>query len=586
MRASIIIASHNEGDLLANTIESCVETTAGMDYEIIVADDASSDGSAEAAARRFPMVRLYRQPRRQGASPTKHLGSRQARGEVLLFLDGHCKPEYDSLLRLVRAVEETDGQAVITPRILALDTASWKNIATQTGHGYGFDLRTMESRWLPLYELKKSSLGRGQFFESPALIGCAFAVSRLVYEKVWGFDPKMKFWGVEDLDFSLKCWLMGHPILHDPETAVGHRFQESFDHYSVPMEHIVVNELRLAYKNFTQAVWGAWLADGRIRHGGTLPENPEGLWAHAWELFKSEEDSARQERSYLQARRQRDEFWYAERFGLSWPRLMSSGRVLAAGASPSPAPSGGPSPKPSASPSPAPCQVTLALLNTGTVVAAPEDSTHDADVVAADGTDKLGQLPVGQGRSDAPFKGNSLVSPLMVIGTVIPAQKAFTFRWKRFLFSRSWFIRLNAAKTAWVVTQRGKVGPNTDDTGSSIFNSTVPSPQLKLYIYDNPGLMLGNDSVSKVGDFVRLEDDFLYQVQRNVGGTWQTCAQFHVGVLAIAKRKAVTGTVPNDWTGVECSSAIRTLNAVIDQTKVRAMVGGSLPIQINAAANA
>jgi glycosyltransferase involved in cell wall biosynthesis len=52
MRASIIIASHNEGDLLANTIESCVETTAGMDYEIIVADDASSDGSAEAAVQR------------------------------------------------------------------------------------------------------------------------------------------------------------------------------------------------------------------------------------------------------------------------------------------------------------------------------------------------------------------------------------------------------------------------------------------------------------------------------------------------------------------------------------------------------
>jgi GT2 family glycosyltransferase len=346
MRASIIIASHNEGELLANTIESCIETTSGLDYEIIVADDASTDGSAESVAKRFPMVRLHRHGKRQGASPTKHLGSRQARGEVLLFLDGHSKPEYGSLPRLVRGVEETEGQAIITPRILALD------------------LRTVQSRWVPLHELKKSSLGRGQLFESPALIGCAIAVSRQVYDKVWGFDQKMKFWGVEDLDFSLKCWLMGHPILHDPETAVGHRFQESFDRYTVPMEHIVANELRLAYKNFTQAVWGAWLADGRVRHSGTLPENPEGLWARAWELFKSEQDSARQERSYLHARRQRDEFWYAERFGLSWPRLMSRAGVFAVGASPSPSPSGGPSPSPSGGPSPSPspsappCSVT------------------------------------------------------------------------------------------------------------------------------------------------------------------------------------------------------------------------------------
>jgi GT2 family glycosyltransferase len=360
MRASIIIASHNEGDLLANTIESCIETTAGMDYEIIVADDASTDGSAEAAARRFPMVRLHRNRKRQGASPTKHLGSQQARGEVFLFLDGHSKPEQGSLVQLARGVEETEGQAVITPRILALDTVRWKNMATQTGHGYAFDLRTVASHWVALENLKKSALGRGQFFESPALIGCALAVSRPVYERVWGFDPNMKFWGVEDLDFSLKCWLLGHPILHDPEAGVGHRFQESFDRYSVPMEHIVVNELRLAYKNFTHAVWGAWLEDSRERHAGTLPDNPEGLWAHAWELFKAGEDSAHQERSYLHARRERDEFWYAERFGLTWPQLMSTGRVFAAGASPSASPSGGPSPSgkpspgPGKSPSPAP----------------------------------------------------------------------------------------------------------------------------------------------------------------------------------------------------------------------------------------
>jgi glycosyltransferase involved in cell wall biosynthesis len=50
MRASIVIAAYNEGESLWQTIGACVETSAGLDQEIIVADDASFDGSVEDAA--------------------------------------------------------------------------------------------------------------------------------------------------------------------------------------------------------------------------------------------------------------------------------------------------------------------------------------------------------------------------------------------------------------------------------------------------------------------------------------------------------------------------------------------------------
>src|SRR5260370_29585621 len=93
VRASLIVASHNEGDALGNTLESCIASCGDLDYEIVVVDDASTDGSAEDIEQRFPLVRLHRQPERKGASPTKALGARQARGEVLIFLDGHCLPE-------------------------------------------------------------------------------------------------------------------------------------------------------------------------------------------------------------------------------------------------------------------------------------------------------------------------------------------------------------------------------------------------------------------------------------------------------------------------------------------------------------
>src|SRR5262249_22777283 len=158
-------------------------------------------------------------------------------------------------------------------------------------------------------------------FESQALMGCAFAVSRAVYDKVWGFDAHMKFYGFEDLDFGLKCWLMEHPILHDSEVVVGHCFQNAFTTYYVPVEHVLANLLRMAYKNYTHAVWSDWIAVARQRL--PLPEHPEGLWARAWEVFKAGEDSAKRERAYLHAHRLKDEFWYAQRFGLAWPQLTT-----------------------------------------------------------------------------------------------------------------------------------------------------------------------------------------------------------------------------------------------------------------------
>jgi glycosyltransferase involved in cell wall biosynthesis len=358
MRVSVVIAAHNEGDLLLKTIESCVETARNLDYEIIVVDDASTDDAPQRAADEFGPVRVVRQTPQQGPSPTKDLGARQSRGNIIIFLDGHSKPEPGALERLVRDISDTDGRAVITPAISMLDVRRWQNVPTQTGHGYTFDLLSMDANWLPLSDLQRSPIGSGDLYESPALIGCSFAVPRDIYERVWGFDQHMNFWGVEDLDFSIKCWLLGYPILHDPNSVIGHRFQEEFTNYSVPAENVLVNKFRTAYKNYTHTVWQEWLSVNRSQHNAELDEHPEGLWARAWELFRHDYESATRERSYLHAHRVRDEFWYARRFSLAWPQLKIAGAPEqplrpAAEMRASPQPSTRPSP------SPAPCAFSI-----------------------------------------------------------------------------------------------------------------------------------------------------------------------------------------------------------------------------------
>jgi GT2 family glycosyltransferase len=310
MRASIVIASCNEGTNLEKTVRSCLETTADLDAEIVVADDASTDGSPEAVKRRFPQVRLARHAERRGVSQTKDLGARWARGEVLVFLDAHCKPEPGAVERLVAGVEELDGDAVLSPRIANLDVSRWENDLDQVGHGYAITLESFDVWWVPFEAMTPHAATR--FYLQPTFIGCVVAMSHKLYDRLWGFDTGMLVYGAEDTDFGVKAWLMGHPVLHDPEPVIGHRFRQDFDNYVVPSEHILCNQLRMARKAFSDPVWFDWLA----RFSSWQPAD---LWERGWRQYLAGHESVERERAYLMANRVHDEFWYARTFGQSWP---------------------------------------------------------------------------------------------------------------------------------------------------------------------------------------------------------------------------------------------------------------------------
>lgn len=313
MRASIVIASFNEGDRLWKTARSVLATTRGLDCEVVVADDGSQDGSLLELRKRYPDVRIVAHKKRKGCSPTKHLGAGASKGDVVVFLDGHCKPERGAIEKLVADVESQDGEAIVAPRVSALDDRTWRNSKDSFGQCFLLDLVDFDCRWTGL----KGMWMRGAFHESPAFCGCCAAMSRELYEKVLGFDRHMLEWGVEDMDFALKSWLMGYPVLHDPRAVIGHRFRARFDNFTVTHERILVNKLRMARKNFTDPVWKEWREKCRARQ-------PRDLWQTAWKLYLEDEKSVERERKYLHSHRVHDEFWYARRFDLEWPRASSA----------------------------------------------------------------------------------------------------------------------------------------------------------------------------------------------------------------------------------------------------------------------
>jgi GT2 family glycosyltransferase len=92
--ASILIVSYNTRDLLRECIQALQRESLGVSYEIIVIDNASSDGSADMVAAEFPEVRLIRSEINLGFAAANNRGLDIGRGRyiVLLNSDAFLRP--------------------------------------------------------------------------------------------------------------------------------------------------------------------------------------------------------------------------------------------------------------------------------------------------------------------------------------------------------------------------------------------------------------------------------------------------------------------------------------------------------------
>ena len=84
-RVSVIIPTFNRADLVKQAVDSVLRQTV-TDYEVIVVDDGSTDGTRQALEDVTPPVRYYFQKNR-GVAAARNLGIEEARGEYLAFLD-------------------------------------------------------------------------------------------------------------------------------------------------------------------------------------------------------------------------------------------------------------------------------------------------------------------------------------------------------------------------------------------------------------------------------------------------------------------------------------------------------------------
>lgn len=156
--------------------------------DVIVVDNASSDGSAAMVREEFPQVRLIARKTNIGA-PAWNDGYAEARGDWVLTLDDDCYLPADGLRRAVAAAGEYSA-----------DLVSFKVVSSQ------------DPRWV---FSDRYRCGLFTFW------GCAWLVRRTVLQELGGYDPELFMWANE-LEFMLRFYDRGFRHLHFPNVVAEH----------------------------------------------------------------------------------------------------------------------------------------------------------------------------------------------------------------------------------------------------------------------------------------------------------------------------------------------------------------------------
>jgi GT2 family glycosyltransferase len=289
----VLVLSHNKR---AETL-CCLESVARLRYrlrEVIVVDNGSSDGSADAIALAHPDVHLVRSTVNLGAAGGRNLGIHAAGQrftyDYLLFLDDDTVVEEGLADELVAALRADPAAGIATPKAYRLGQpdviASAGGMHVRLGRGV-------------IVDVGAGQVDRGQFDRAgsvDACVGFALLARREVLMAVGGFDEKYNPYGWEEVDFSLRVRKAGFSIRYVPSAVVYHaggtpgrgrgvavyergkslNFLRLMRTYASPLEwagFALSVPVRASRVLFRQLVRGEWRA-ARARVTGFV----EGLW--------------------------------------------------------------------------------------------------------------------------------------------------------------------------------------------------------------------------------------------------------------------------------------------------------------------
>lgn len=208
MKLSVIIPCYNAEKFIGNQLEALAKQQWSEPWEVIVADNGSTDNSAKIVNEyksKLPNLRIVDASDKKGAAHARNVGARAAKGDALVFCDADDVVAPNWLQEMGNALEKYDFVAC---RI---------------------DIEKLNPSWVIKRRKHPQSFGIQQY-RYPSFLphagGSTLGVKKWIHELIGGFDESMFF--LEDTDYCWRIQLKGINLHFVPHAVIHVRLKNTF----------------------------------------------------------------------------------------------------------------------------------------------------------------------------------------------------------------------------------------------------------------------------------------------------------------------------------------------------------------------
>ena len=250
MKLSIVIVCWNDLKTISECLKSIYAQTKGIDFEVIISDNGSTDGSLPHIRQNFPKARVIENRANLGYGKGNNVGIEIAQGQYILLLNPDTIIRDHAFEKLVAFADQHPEAGGYGCRVLNPD-GSFQNPARPLPTVFGLLIAALGLRWLGRFStLFLSDVYPGWEGTTELAIGsqcgCCILVRGDLLKRLRGFDERF-FWNFDETDLCCRVWKSGFSILFCPRAEIVHLGKQSITNFPI---RYALEDQRSLYRYF------------------------------------------------------------------------------------------------------------------------------------------------------------------------------------------------------------------------------------------------------------------------------------------------------------------------------------------------
>jgi GT2 family glycosyltransferase len=229
LELSVIIITWNAKHFLEKCLESIYCKNKNFEFELIIIDNNSKDGSIEFINENYKCATLIKNKKNRGVAPARNQGLKIAKGKYVLILDVDTEILTDNAFKILIDYMNQNTDVGILGTKLIFPSGEFQ-----------YTCRKFPSVWVKLFNrfeflhfLQRSKMmdehymvseDHNQILDVDYIIGAFQFIRKSVIDKIGLYDEKI-FYGPEDIDYCLRIKKNGYKVVYFPDVVLYHFYQ-------------------------------------------------------------------------------------------------------------------------------------------------------------------------------------------------------------------------------------------------------------------------------------------------------------------------------------------------------------------------